>query len=85
MDITWSTNHKPNNISPYDHCSLDTPLGKALIEWKSWKERPDFGVVLGNDYIGTEYSLKDAKLMVENHLRIKHGELERYIEKLNGK
>ena len=66
----WSESFKPNTKSPYDHCYLETPIGKALLEWKSWKQYDSITFTLGDTYI-CEYhdDLDDAKTQVINYLR----------------
>ena len=39
--LNWTEPAKPKEgVSSYDHVMCDTPLGKAMIEWKSWKDSP---------------------------------------------
>jgi hypothetical protein len=45
------------------------------IEWKSWKESPDYGIYLDGKYIGTEYNLDMAKDVVKEYIIIKYWEL----------
>jgi hypothetical protein len=54
--------------SYYDHVKCQTPLGEFLIEWKSWKEFPDYGVMLNGEYVTTSYELEDAKEDAEMYL-----------------
>ena len=57
----WSKISKPNPNIRYDHIILETPIGKLTIEWKSWKEKPSYDIMLDELWIGVEYSLDDAK------------------------
>lgn len=36
-------------ISSYDHVICETPLGKIMIEWKSWKDNPPYCIMLNNE------------------------------------
>lgn len=75
--MTWTELKPPTEgISFYDHVICETPLGVIKIEWKSWKEHPDYGIDLdGIQYIGTEFDLDSAKEMAKNYLVTKHNEL----------
>jgi hypothetical protein len=67
--LKWSEPKPPtNNVSSYDHTICETPLGNIFIEWKSWKESPSYDVMLNGGWIGSEYSLEDAKKLVEKYL-----------------
>ena len=79
--MNWTELKPPTeNESYYDHTVCETPLGKFRIEWKSWKESPDYGVELEGNYIGTDYSLEEAKKSALEHLIKKQKELNKYID-----
>lgn len=48
-------------VSSYDHVIAETPIGRMIIEWKSWKDQPSYDVMINNDWVGVEYDLEDAK------------------------
>jgi hypothetical protein len=67
--MNWTEHNKPiKDISSYDHVSCETPLGKALIEWKSWKRYDSYSVTIGDTYIGEGVDLDDAKKLAKNWL-----------------
>jgi hypothetical protein len=37
--LVWTEHRKPNNDVGYDHCICDTPLGRFVLTWKSWKSQ----------------------------------------------
>lgn len=80
--MEWSKPKPPiPHISPYDHIQLSTPIGSFIIEWKSWKENPDYTITFcDTDWIGCEYSLEDAKKRVKEYLIAKHKELSKYLD-----
>jgi hypothetical protein len=65
--IKWTSPSPPNAESHYDHVFGQTPFGKVVITWKSWKDYPAFTVdetpwgfmTGGND-------LEETKRLVEN-------------------
>lgn len=67
--MNWTEPKPPTkDVSYYDHTTCKTPLGTCIIEWKSWKQDPDYSVQIGDNYIGTEYSLDDAKQLAVDYL-----------------
>ena len=38
MTLKWSDPDPERRVSHYDHVIAETPLGRILIEWKSWKK-----------------------------------------------
>lgn len=36
--LYWTENMPPSESCRYDHCIAETPFGRFLITWKSWKE-----------------------------------------------
>ena len=41
--LKWSENFKPNKDVSYRHCYAETPFGRFLLTWKSWKDCPTYG------------------------------------------
>jgi hypothetical protein len=62
-------------ISYYDHTISETPLGTIIIEWKSWKERPSYDIMLNGEWLGVENNLPDAKTVALKHVLDKSQEL----------
>lgn len=78
--MNWTEPNPPTEgESYYDHTKLETPLGKFIIEWKSWKESPSYDIMLGADWIGCEYELEDAKQNAEYYLINRFKELEVFL------
>jgi len=78
--IHWTAECKPNmGVSHYDHTISETPLGKFIIEWKSWKENPSYDIQLNGEWIGCEYDLNDAKEKAKEYLANKYNELKLYL------
>lgn len=74
--MNWTEPKPPTEgESYYDHVKCDSPLGEIRIEWKSWKDQPDYSVEIAREYIGTEYSLEDAKNAAVQYLTKIHSEL----------
>ena len=59
----WSDPSPPNDFCPYDHCSANVPFGTMRIEWKSWKDYPNYCLYFdaGETFIGSFDSLDRAK------------------------
>lgn len=59
----WSDPSPPNDFCPYDHCSAKVPFGTMRIEWKSWKDYPNYCLYFdaGETFIGSFDSLDQAK------------------------
>jgi hypothetical protein len=55
-------------VSFYDHVIAETPIGRMIIEWKSWKDQPSYDVMINNDWVGVEYDLEDAKAIGVKYL-----------------
>jgi hypothetical protein len=62
----------------YDHVECDTPLGRCLITWKSWKKYPDYDVAIGGINIGHCSTLEESKQLAEKYLEIKALELDSF-------
>ena len=81
MKNNWSEISNPKEgVSYYTHIVLETPIGRAIIEWKGWKDRDDDKAInIGNDYIGCESTLENAKQRVMDYLMGKKDELDKFI------
>jgi len=80
--MNWTEPKPPTKgESYYDHTICKTPLGELKIEWKSWKDSPSYDIDLNGEWIGSEYSLEDAKKVAEKFLVNKRDELSEYLNK----
>ena len=78
--INWTEPMPPiNGKSNYDHVTCDTPLGECKIEWKGWKESPDYEVEINGDYIATAYGLGEAKSLAVEYLFDKFKQLKEFL------
>jgi hypothetical protein len=62
MPLQWSEPREPGeDNSRYDHVVAETPLGRIVLEWKSWKESdsPCGRMPWGEFFIG--WNLDEAK------------------------
>lgn len=59
----WSDPSPPNDFCHYDHCSAKALFGTMRIEWKSWKDYPNYCLYFdaGETFIGSFDSLDRAK------------------------
>lgn len=59
----WSDPSPPNDFCHYDHCFASVPFGTMRIEWKSWKDYPNYCLYFdaGETFIGSFDSLDRAK------------------------
>jgi hypothetical protein len=74
--MKWTENKPPTKgISFYDHTISETPIGKIIIEWKSWKDRPSYDVMIDGEWIGVEYELTAAKDIALNFIKGKSEKL----------
>ena len=64
-----------DGVSYYDHVILETPIGRAIIEWKSWKEMDSYTLTIGSDYVGEGIDLDEAKELAKTYLKTKYDEL----------
>ncbi len=76
--MNW-TEIKPHGITGMI-IECETPLGLARIEWKSWKENPDYSISIDDIYRGTEYDLERAKSWAKEYLTMKYRELLELLE-----
>jgi hypothetical protein len=74
--MKWTENKPPiEGISFYDHTISETPIGKMIIEWKSWKERPSYDIMLENEWIGVGDDVDEAKDIALNFIKEKSEKL----------
>jgi hypothetical protein len=74
--MNWTEPQKAKEgVSYYDHVILETPIGRAIIEWKSWKESDSYSLMIGENYVGDEFDLDEAKKLAKNYLKTKYDEL----------
>lgn len=77
--MEWTEEKTGNANVPYNHVISVTPLGECVISWKSWKEKPDYSIELNDAYIGTEYSLEDAKTLAKDHFNTILSDLKEFL------
>jgi hypothetical protein len=78
--MEWTEPKSPTEgESYYDHVKCETPLGGIIIEWKSWKSDPDYGIEIDGKYIDTCYALENAKLRARLYLTNMQEELYQYL------
>lgn len=71
IKLNWSDERKPCDECRYNHVKIETIIfGNIYIEWKGWKDYPDYDCVISNQdgdiiLICHEYSLDDAKRSVK--------------------
>ena len=79
--MKWTEPKEPTDgVSFYDHVIAETPIGKMMIEWKSWKDNDDYSVMLDNEWIGVGFDLEEAKQIGENYLNDKLKKLTEYMK-----
>ena len=61
--LQWTDNMPPSETCRYDHCIAETPFGRFLITWKSWKEynSPTVDETPWGDWYAAFNSVDDAK------------------------
>lgn len=42
-ELQWSPYSDPNDSCHYNHTFAETPFGRFLLTWKSWKDNPGYG------------------------------------------
>lgn len=78
--MIWTEPKPPTEgVSYYDHIICNTPLGDIIIDWKSWKDRPSYDVMLDAVWIGVEYDLEKAKEIAYNYLNKIYNELDEFL------
>lgn len=43
ISLKWTESSPPTKECPYNHSIADTPFGRFLLTWKSWKDDPQYG------------------------------------------
>lgn len=66
-------------VSFYDHTIAETPIGKVIIEWKSWKDSPSYDVGIEGEWIGVSYDLDTAKEVAVKYLKDRLRKLAEYM------
>lgn len=80
-NIEWTKPKPPTKgVSHYDHTICITPLGRLIIEWKSWKERPSYDIEIEGQWIGCEYNLEEAKGVAIKYIKDKSEELINFLK-----
>jgi hypothetical protein len=61
--LQWTESMPPNNECRYSHCIAETPFGRFLITWKSWKDydTPTVDETPWGDWYGAFNSVDEAK------------------------
>ncbi len=78
--MNWTEESNPKEgVSYYDHTISETPLGKCIIEWKSWKENPSYDIQLNDEWIGCESDLETAKEAAKVYLVNRLNELKLFL------
>lgn len=77
--MNWSQTQEPNPQIPYDHVLLNSPLGIMIIEWKSWKENPDYDLYLNGNLLYCAGSLESAKEFAKEYLTRLRDELDKFL------
>jgi hypothetical protein len=75
VSLSWTDPANPCDECAYDHTIAETPFGRFLLTWKSWKTEPWQDMGLGFDetpwgeacYDGWD-TVEDAKMWAENEM-----------------
>ena len=79
--MNWTEPTRPTEgTSHYDHVICETPFGRCLIEWKSWRQNDAYSVIIGNYYVGQGFDLDHAKQLAKDYLIKRHEELTNFIK-----
>ena len=82
--MKWTEPKKATEgVSFYDHVIAETPIGRMIIEWKSWKDNDDYGVMIDNEWIGVGIDLEEAKQIGVNYLNDKLKKLTEYMQEVS--
>lgn len=67
LPLVWTAPAKPNSQCRYDHVIAETPFGRFLITWKSWKawDSPTIDETPWGDFFGVGANLEAAQGMAE--------------------
>jgi hypothetical protein len=85
--MKWTEPKPPTKgVSYYDHTTCQTPLGRCKVEWKSWKNSPDYDLYFEDEYITFAYTLEEAKEMALEYLINTKDNLDKFLaEKVKNK
>lgn len=73
--MKWTEPKPPaEGVSRYEHLTCDTPLGKAIIEWKGWKKHDSYSLTIGDEHVGNAEGLEAAKNLAKWFIRKNHKE-----------
>lgn len=79
--MKWTEPKKvTEGVSFYDHVIAETPIGRIMIEWKSWKDNDGYSVMLDNEWIGVGFDLEEAKQIGKNYLSDKLKKFTEYMQ-----
>ncbi len=79
--MNWTEPKPPTDgVSYYNHTICETPIGKFIIEWKSWKENDSYDITKdSNVFVGYGDTLEEAKEIVKDYLITKNNELSAFL------
>jgi glutaredoxin-related protein len=85
--MKWTEEIQPNNEVGYNHVMCDTPLGRLIISWKGWKERPKYGFSsdINNFYeeLAEECNtLDEAKQRAKEYIIAKYNDIKTFVENI---
>jgi hypothetical protein len=68
--LQWTENMPPCEDCRYDHCTAETPFGRFLISWKSWKQfdSPTVDETPWGDWYGAFNSVDEAKAACQKEM-----------------
>jgi hypothetical protein len=68
--LQWTDNTPPCEECRYDHCTAETPFGRFLISWKSWKQfgSPTVDETPWGDWYGAFNSVDAAKAACQKEM-----------------
>jgi hypothetical protein len=68
--LRWTDNAPPSEDCRYDHCTAETPFGRFLISWKSWKQfdSPTVDETPWGDWYGAFDSVDEAKAACQEEM-----------------
>ena len=68
--LQWTDNNPPCEECRFDHCTAETPFGRFLISWKSWKQfdSPTVDETPWGDWYGAFNSVDAAKAACQKEL-----------------
>lgn len=80
--MNWTEPKPPTDgVSYYNHTICETPIGKFIIEWKSWKESDTYDITKDSViYVGYGDTLEEAKELVKKYLIKINNELTAFLK-----